>query len=137
MTTAPVPGMNYPTQKAMLAGNPRDSAMQEGVNANVKLANMNGKIGGKKRGGAVASNAEAIPVPQYQMLYTPQGGSTTNPNAQIQQNAGISTQGAANAVYDSQATQKGGKRKSGSRKSRSSRKVRKSRKIRKSRRTRR
>jgi len=109
MSNASVPGMNYPTQKAMLAGNPRDSAMQEGANSSTKLANM-GKIGGKKRGGAVASNAETIPVPQYQMLYTPQGGNNSNPNSQIQQNAGISTQGAANAVYDKQALIGGSKR---------------------------
>jgi len=109
MSNAPVPGMTYPTQKGMLAGNPRDSAIQEGVNSNAKLASM-GKIGGKKRGGAVASNAQAIPVPQYQMLYTPQGGNNSNPNAQIQQNAGISTQGAANSVYDNQALKGGSKK---------------------------
>jgi len=147
MSTDEVPGMNYPTQKGMLAGNPRDSAMQAGTNANVKLANM-GKIGGKKRGGGVASNAEAIPVPQYQMLYTPQGGNSSNPNSQIQQNSQISTQGAANAVYDKQAL-KGGSRShrykkggnpnwnwgcySGGRKTRKLRKPRKYRKSRKSR----
>lgn len=108
MSNTPVPGMTYPTQKGMLAGNPRDSAMQEGANSNAKLASM-GKIGGRKRGGAVGSNAESIPVPQYQMLYTPQGGNNSNPNAQIQQNAGISTQGAANAVYDKQALKGGSK----------------------------
>jgi len=109
MSNAPVPGMTYPTQKGMLAGNPRDSAIQEGANSNAKLASM-GKIGGKKRGGAVASNAQTIPVPQYQMLYTPQGGNNSNPNAQIQQSAGISTQGAANSVYDKQALTGGSKK---------------------------
>jgi hypothetical protein len=104
MSNAPVAGMNYPTQKGMLAGNPRDSAIQEGANSNAKLANL-GKIGGKKRGGA-----DTIPVPQYQMLYTPQGGNSTNPNAQIQQNAGISTQGAANSVYDKQVLNGGSKK---------------------------
>jgi hypothetical protein len=43
MSNAPFPGMTYPTQKGMLAGNPRDSSIQEGVNSNAKLANM-GKI---------------------------------------------------------------------------------------------
>jgi len=109
MSNAPIAGMNYPTQKAMLAGNPRDSAMQAATNSDVKLANM-GKIGGKRigrkrigrkrRGGAVAANAQTIPVPQYQMLYTPQGGDNSNPNSQIQQSSRISTQGAANAVND-------------------------------------
>jgi len=49
MSNAPIAGMNYPTQKAMLAGNPRDSAMQAATNSDVKLANM-GKIGGKRIG---------------------------------------------------------------------------------------
>ena len=124
MTSLPVAGMNYPTQKAMLAGNPRDSAIQAATNADIKLANL-GKIGGKKRGGGV------IPVPQMQLLYTPQGGNTTNPNVQIQQNAQIGTQGAANSVYDSDAMKKGG-----SIKKRYSKRVRKSRKAKKSRKTR-
>ena len=148
MSNDPVPGMIYPTQKGMLAGNPRDSAIQQGINSNAKLANM-GKIGGKKRGGAVSSNAQVIQVPQYQMLYTPQGGNNSNPNAQIQQSAGISTQGAANAVYDKQALKGGsGKRRckmggttnlswgcysGGKRRTKRSRKSRKSRTHRKSR----
>jgi hypothetical protein len=114
MTTGPVPGMTYPTQKAMLAGNPRDSAIQQGINASTKLTNL-GKIGGKKRGGGV------IAVPQMQLLYTPQGGNSTNPNAQIQQNAQIGTQGAANRVFDALAVAKGGSRK----RSRKSKRVKK------------
>jgi hypothetical protein len=84
--TQSVPGMNYPTQKAMLAGNPRDSAMQQMTNTNIKQASLNAAVGGKRskrRGGASNST---IPVPQYQMQYTPQGGPGTDPNAQIQQN---------------------------------------------------
>jgi len=100
MANDPVPGMNYPTQKGMLAGNPRDSAMQAGENMNAKQASL-GKIGGKK--GYKRGGNGNINVPQYTMLYQPQGGNGTNPNAQIQQNAGISTQGAANSVYDQQA----------------------------------
>jgi len=108
MTTTPVPGMTYPTQKAMLAGNPRDSAIQASINANTKLTNL-GKIGGRKRG--KKRGGGVIPVPQMQLLYTPQGGNTTNPNAQIQQNAQIGTQGAANRVFDKLALAKGGSRK--------------------------
>jgi hypothetical protein len=109
MSNTSVPGMNYPTQKAMLSGNPRDSAIQQGINSNTKLASM-GKIGGKKKGGADANTSQTIPTPQYQMLYTPQGGDNSTPNAQIQQNALISTQGAANSVYDKQAMTGGNKK---------------------------
>lgn len=101
MANATVPGMNYPTQKGMLAGNPRDSAIQASANMNAKQASL-GKIGGRKRGGA-GNNGGTINVPQYQMLYQPQGGNASNPNSQIQQNSQISTQGAANSVYDKQA----------------------------------
>ena len=126
MTTGPVPGMTYPTQKAMLAGNPRDSAIQEAINANTKLTNL-GKIGGRKRGGKKRGGG-VIPVPQMQLLYTPQGGNSTNPNVQIQQNAQIGTQGAENRVFDNLVF-KGGKRKS----RRKTKRVKKSRKSRKSR----
>jgi hypothetical protein len=111
-STQPVPGMNYPTQKGMLAGNPRDSAMAQINNTNAKQASLSASVGGKRKyhkkiGGA--TNA-VIPVPQYQMQYTPQGGPGTDPNSQIQQNSQISTQGTANAVYDQEATKTGGKR---------------------------
>jgi hypothetical protein len=105
--------MNYPTQKGMLAGNPRDSAIQAGANMNAKQASL-GKIGGRKKGkrGGAENKGGTINVPQYQMLYQPQGGNSTNPNAQIQQNAGISTQGAANSVYDKQAMSGGFRKRS-------------------------
>lgn len=107
-TSSTVPGMLYPTQKGMLSGNPRDSAMQQMTDINVKQASLANAVGGKRRskkGGA------GIAVPQYQMQYTPQGGPGTAPNAQIQQNLQTSTQGAANSVYDSDATKMGGTRK--------------------------
>jgi hypothetical protein len=47
-----------------------------------------------------------ITVPTYQMLYEPQGGPGTDPNSQIQSNSQTSTQMAANAKYDHQATVK-------------------------------
>lgn len=111
-----IPGMEYPTQKAMLAGNPRDSAYAAMTNSNQNQANANklmagGKIKRRHRGGQSAIN-----VPQYQMLYEPQGGNGTNPNNQIQTNLQTSTQMSANKVYDNYATVKGGstrKRKGG------------------------
>ena len=102
----------YPTQKGMPAGNPRDSAMANMNNANQLQATANkamagGKLKRRYRGGADG----AVPVPQFQMQYDPQGGPGTNPNNQIQSNAQISTQQTANAVYDKQA-KIGGSRKS-------------------------
>lgn len=126
-----VPGMVYPTQKGMLAGNPRDSAIQQTANMNQKQANLNNAVGGsgrrrlrrrsrrktkktkkrvrrirktrkrlcrcrRRRGGTIA-------VPQYQMQYTSQGGPGTDPNSQIQQNAQVGTQMAANSKYDNLA----------------------------------
>jgi hypothetical protein len=108
-TNNSVPGMIYPTQKAMIGANPADSARQTAVNKAEIQTQANKLMAGGKiikrryRGGAVV-------VPQYQMLYEPQGGTGTNPNEQIQGNAQTSTQMAANAVYDSQATKMGGSR---------------------------
>jgi hypothetical protein len=101
-----IPGMIYPTQQAMLSGNPRDSAIQQMNNTNMKQANLNASVGGKKRGGAAA-----IVVPQFQMQYTPQGGPGQTPNAIVQQNLKTGTQGSEYARYDNLATKKGGSRK--------------------------
>ena len=104
-----IPGMVYPTQKGMLAGTPRESAIAQGNLSTQKLVALN-KIGGKhgyrKRGGATTPNT--ITVAQFKVPYTPQGGPGQDPNSIIKQNAVNSTQGAANAVYDSYATQVGG-----------------------------
>ena len=51
----------------------------------------------KKYGGAVT-------VPQVSVPYTPQGGPVTDPNSQIATNLKTSTQGTANAQYDTLAT---------------------------------
>jgi len=105
-TNNSVPGMVYPTQKAMLAGNPRDSAMASMQNASTSQNNANQALAGGRRkkhyGGA------SIVIPQYQMQYTPQGGTGTNPNDQIKTNATTSTQTASNKVYDNQATKLSG-----------------------------
>ena len=108
-TTNSVPGMMYPTQKAMIGSTPAESARLSAINKSASQAQANKLMaGGKLRkrrhiGGAIA-------VPQYQMLYEPQGGTGTNPNNQIQAGAQTSTQMAANSVYDKQATKTGGSR---------------------------
>ena len=114
-----VAGLKLPTQKAMLSGNPRDSAIQSNANMNQKTASLTAAVGGtrmkkirksntrrsgiKRRGGAVA-------VPQFQMQYSDQSGPGGTPNNQVQQNSQISTQQVANASYDSEALNiKGGR----------------------------
>ena len=120
-------GMIYPTQKGMLSGNPRDSAIAQMNQTNSKQASLIASVGGKKtkrkpktKRSQTKSKRKSkhnrnrryggstIAVPQYQMLYSPQGGPGTDPNAQIQSNSRVATQGTANAVYDNYATQKGG-----------------------------
>lgn len=117
-----IPGIIYPTQKGMLSGNPRDSAIAQMNQMNTKQASLTASVGGKKKKYRTIRKKQrktkkrytkryggsTIAVPQYQMLYSPQGGPGTDPNAQIQLNSRVSTQGAANAVYDNYATQKGG-----------------------------
>jgi hypothetical protein len=107
-----IPGLILPTQRGMLAGNPRDSAIAEGNAANLKLQALQ-SIGGSrkyklKRGGASATQ-NSIPIAQFNMQYTPQGGDTQVPNSIIRQSAIIATQNAANSVYDNFAMQKGGR----------------------------
>jgi hypothetical protein len=114
-----VPGLKFPTQKAMLAGTPRDSAIQSNTNMNQKTASLSAAVGGtrrrknrnskKRKGGAIA-------VPQFQMQYSDQSGPGGSPNDQVQQNSQISTQQVANASFDSEATKKGGYKKRNSRK---------------------
>ena len=98
-------GITLPTQKAMLAGNPRDSAIANMNNASQSQASANKLAGGRRkyRGGAIAA-------PQMQMLYTPQGGPGTNPNDQMKSNAITQSQTNANRIYDKDALMKGGSR---------------------------
>jgi len=155
-TNQTVPGMLYPTQRGYApgAGNPRDSAIEQMTAVNTKQANLAAAVGGyriqkrRRKGGA------SIAVPQFQTMYTPQGGPGTDPNSQIATNMATSTQGTANAVYDKQALVTGGSKKSrkggnpdwywgcysGGKKTRNNKgfkKVKKSKKAKKSRRTRR
>ena len=100
-----IPGMMYPTMQGMEAGNPRDAAIANMNNAAAIQAHANNAVGGrKKRWGGSGT----IAVPQFNMLYQPQGGPGTNPNDQIAANAQVATQGAANAALDAGAFKKGG-----------------------------
>jgi len=105
-----VPGMVYPTTKAMVGSNPADSARLTAVNKSQSQAAANSAMAGGKMK-RVRGGASSIAVPQYQMLYEAQGGPGTNPNNQIQGNAQTSTQMSANSVYDAQASKKGGRSK--------------------------
>ena len=122
-------GMMYPTTKGMVGSNPADSARVSMLNKAQSQTTANQLMAGgkvKRRQMRYGGAASSIVVPQYQMLYEPQGGVGTNPNDQIQGNSQTSTQMNANAVYDSYASKKGGA-KSTFRRSRKSRKSRKSR----------
>lgn len=108
------PGLILPTQQSYVpgAGNPRDSAMLAMQNANIKQANLNASVGGKRykklyKGGA----ASTVVVPQMQMLYKPTNGTGTNPNDQIKGLSSTSMQSTAWAADDNQATKMGGTKK--------------------------
>ena len=103
-----VAGLKLPTQKAMLSGNPRDSAIQANNNTNQKSGSLSAAVGGSRRRKGGASGT--IPAPQFQMQYTDQSGPGGTANDQAQQNAQISTQQSANSTFDASATTKGGRR---------------------------
>ena len=108
-TTNTAPGLTQPTMIGMQAGNPKDSAIASQNQMNQKQASLSAAVGGRrknKKGGDIA-------VPQFQMQYTPTGAGGQNPNDIITQNAGVSTQGAENAKYDSLARVGGSKKKRG------------------------
>jgi hypothetical protein len=99
-----VPGMSYPTLKAMSAGNPRDSAIANSAAMNAKQNSANQMTAGsKKRGGAVV-------VPQFTVSYPTTGGPGQDPNSLIAGNSQTSTQAAANSVYDQNALKGGSRR---------------------------
>ena len=110
-----IPGMMYPTQKAMIGSTPAESARLAAVNKSELQAHANKLMsGGKNNRKRKYKGGDNIVVPQYTMPYEPQGGIGTNPNNQIQSNAQTSTQMAANSIYDNQAAKMGGfKRKKG------------------------
>lgn len=112
-----VPGMMYPTQKAMIGSNPSDSARLSALNKSAAQAQANqlmagGKIRKSRYGGG------NIAVPQYQMLYEPQGGNGSGPNNIIQSTSQTSTQMNANQAFDHNASKMGGSRSGGSKRRR-------------------
>jgi hypothetical protein len=125
-TTNNVPGMNPPTQVGMIGSNPKDSAIQYVNNMNQKQNAINGLAGGymkRKQTKQMRSRMRrsrmrrsgvrrggAIPVYQYNVPYPVQNGPGQDPNSQIVANTTSGTQNAANAVYDSQATNMSGGR---------------------------
>jgi hypothetical protein len=111
--------MVYPQEKPMLAGNPKDSAIAANNQAITRQADLiKATSGGSRRrrrnkskyGGATSGE---VTVPQFQMQYTPSGASGQTPNDIIKQNAGVSTQDAANAQYDNLAKTGGSRKKRG------------------------
>jgi len=123
-----IPGMMYPTTKGMIGSNPSDSARLLAINKAQTQTNANKLMSGGKRR---RKHRGGIVVPQYQMLYEPQGGIGTNPNNQIQINSQTSTQMAANSVYDNQATKMGGTKRRNKRKKCGKTKTKKNKKHRK------
>lgn len=107
MTTQPPPGMILPTVNGMVGSDPRNSAFLSAEASSNKLTEMNNKLAGGKK----YKKGGNIPVPQFQMNYTPQNGPGQDPNSQIATTSQIGTQSAANAVYDDYATKMGGTRK--------------------------
>ena len=115
-TNNSVPGMMYPTTKGMVGSNPADSARLMAINKAELQTNANKLLSGgtierkRLRKHGIGGGQTGIVVPQYQMLYEPQGGNGTNPNNQIQGNLQVSTQMSSNSIYDNQATKMGGSR---------------------------
>jgi hypothetical protein len=110
-------GLPIATQKGMLAGTPRASAMQSMQNNSQLQAQANNALaGGRHRKRKAYGGSQAITVQQFTMPYEPQGGPGTNPNNQIQGISQTSTQMAANSALDSGATKMGGSRRRRSRK---------------------
>jgi hypothetical protein len=108
--TNSVPGLVLPKVQAPLAGSPGASAMAARNNQAQQQAALANAVGGRRRRVKMGANkmgankrGGAITVPQMP-------GDTSGANAVIAQNARHSTQGAANAQYDTAAMKKGGTR---------------------------
>ena len=91
----------YPTIKGPLAGTPRDSAM-ENMKQNAQLqAQASGALsGGRHRKRKAYGGGDTLVAPQATLLYPETNGPGTGVNSQMQGNAQISTQMAANAALD-------------------------------------
>ena len=106
------PGLIQPTVASLPPGssNPRDAAIVQQQNANAKQLSINQISSGGRRHRRFRGGSDAVPVPQFQMQYTPTGGPGSSPNNIIADSSQTSMQSTANAVSDNQATKMGGSR---------------------------
>lgn len=106
------PGLIQPTVASLPPGssNPRDAAIIQQQNANAKQLSINQISSGGRRRRRFRGGADPVPVPQFQMQYTPTGGPGSSPNNIIADSSQTSMQSTANAVSDNQATKMGGSR---------------------------
>ena len=106
------PGLIQPTMAALPPGaqNFRHAGIIEANNANQKLLAANNIAKGGRRKRRYKGGADAIPIPQFQMQYTPVGGPGSSPNEQLLPLQSNSMQSIAWAANDSKATSSGGSR---------------------------
>ena len=106
------PGLIQPTVASLPPGssNPRDAAIVQQQNANAKQLSINQISSGGRRRRRFRGGSDPIPVPQFQMQYTPTGGPGSSPNNIIADSSQTSMQSNANSVSDNQATKMGGSR---------------------------
>jgi hypothetical protein len=91
----------YPTIKGPLAGTPRDSAMENmKQNAQLQAQASSALSGGRHRKRKAYGGGDTLVAPQATLLYPETNGPGTGVNSQMQGNAQISTQMAANSALD-------------------------------------
>ena len=91
----------YPTIKGPLAGTPRDSAMENmKQNAQLQAQASSALSGGRHRKRKSYGGGDTLLAPQAILLYPEINGPGTGVNSQMQGNAQISTQMAANSALD-------------------------------------
>jgi hypothetical protein len=111
-----VPGLMFPTQKGMLSGNPRDSAMQSmNNNAELQAQANNSLSGGRLRKRKAYGGGNTLAVSQFTMPYPETSGPGTGVNSQVKGISQTSTQMAANSALDAGVTTMGGSKRSVSR----------------------
>ena len=91
----------YPTIKGPLAGTPRDTAMENmKQNAQLQAQASSALSGGRHRKRKAYGGGDTLVAPQATLLYPETNGPGTGVNSQMQGNAQISTQMAANSALD-------------------------------------
>jgi len=86
--------------------------MQRQLDMNERQNDLNRLVtGGRRKRRRHRGGTSKIPVPQFQMQYTPIGGPGTNPNDQVAANAARGMQLNSDAVYDKNASLMGGRKK--------------------------